>query len=145
MGSLCLIPLIRWMVCVGMPLISKVYLTVVTHSIIQFTHVLLKFMASMITLRKFQLTLSYALHISIFKAPNPFFLPFFFFRVSKISWASRILSMILLPWIKAFWKGEISLSMRGFNLFTRILEMILYVTLHRLIGLKWVTSSWLLC
>ncbi len=50
-------------------------------------------------------------------------------------------SVICLPCMNAFWYGVIRLSMRGLSLLTRTLEIILYVTLHRLIGLNCVTDS----
>lgn len=46
-----------------------------------------------------------------------------------------------LPCIKAFWHGEIRAFMRGLSLLTRSLDMILFMTLYRLIGLKFETSS----
>ena len=52
-----------------------------------------------------------------------------------------MLSEIFLPLMKAFWKGVMRQSIKGISLLTRILEITLNMTLHKLIGLKWLTLS----
>lgn len=52
-----------------------------------------------------------------------------------------ILSMIYLPGIKVDWFTLMQYFSKGFNLLTKIVDMILYTTLHRLIGLKWDTNT----
>jgi hypothetical protein len=54
------------------------------------------------------------------------------------------LSVIRRPGMKALWQSEISRFIRGLSLFTKHLEIILYRTLHKDIGLKFFRSSALL-
>ena len=48
------------------------------------------------------------------------------------------LPLVLLPGMKLLWRGEIISLRNGLSLVTRTLVIILYVTLHRLMGLKFV-------
>lgn len=52
------------------------------------------------------------------------------------SWANRTLSLRSLPLINPLWLGEMTRGRRGKSLAVRIFVIILFVTLHRLIGRK---------
>jgi len=52
-----------------------------------------------------------------------------------------MLSEIFLLSMKAFWKGVVRQSIKGISPLTRILEITLNMTLHKLIGLKSLTLS----
>jgi hypothetical protein len=51
-----------------------------------------------------------------------------------------VLSWIFLLGTKADWRGDMNLARRGFRRLARILEMILYTILHKLMGLKWLAA-----
>lgn len=86
--------------------------------------------------KKTQSTLSKAFSMSSWIATRPP-LPCFLFKVCLISWTRMKFSWIYMLGTKAFWEGEMSLGSRAFNRVERILEIILYDTLHKLIGQKW--------
>ena len=103
---------------------------------IHLIHILSKPSFLRIASKKPHSTLSYALFISIFKAIS-YFLPFFFnFRWWKTSYATMILSCICLPTTNALWFSVISSPNKGFILFTITFVIILFMKLHKLIGLK---------
>ena len=77
-GYPCLSPFLGVKDWVMLPFMRRVYWTEITHSMIHCTHLSLKFMARRIAFKKLQSTLSYALVMSIFRAPKHFFLPLFF-------------------------------------------------------------------
>ena len=58
------------------------------------------------------------------------------FKEWRSSWAIRILSVISLLGMKAVWFSEIIRCSQGFRRSARTLEINLYATLHKLIGLK---------
>ena len=58
----------------------------------------------------------------------------FFFMLCKVSYATKMLSVINLYGTKALWELEIKFGRISFNRLTNILDMILYSTLHKLMG-----------
>ena len=81
-------------------------------------------------------TQSYALLISVLIAINLFWHDLLVLNSWKISWTIIISSEMNLPDTNAYCVSDISLGRHDFNLWHKILEMILYPTLQRLLGLS---------
>ena len=112
------------------------YSTVRMQQLIKEIHLLSKPKHSIIFSRKFHSILSYALLMSNFKIINPN-LPFLLFLWwCKVSKAIRMLSEIRRLDMKALWVSDTSLGMIFLRWFAIVLEIILYMTLQRLMGRK---------
>ena len=108
----------------------------VTHSITQLIHLSRNPSFSIIPFRNGHSILSYAFLMSSFNASDPFF-PFFRVCMAwRVSYANRTLPVMSLPGTKALWVGEITERRIYFKRLAKTLEIILYITLQRLIGWK---------
>lgn len=118
----------------GSPLILMLYDTVDTHCITQLTHLPQKPILIRHSRRKSHSIRSLAFCISNFStAWNLFFLSCVLI-LCNTSCTIKILSWIWRPPTKALCYSSIRLGSNGFSLFVNVLEMILYMKLHRLIG-----------
>ncbi|KAK9199959.1 hypothetical protein WN944_015153 [Citrus x changshan-huyou] len=117
------------------PLINTEKLAVEMQFITRFTHFLEKPSFCMVHLTKLHSTLSYALLISNFRATKPFLLLLLCLILFKHSYPMIMLSVMSRLRTNAPWVGDIISFKICFSLLAIVFAIILYITLHRLIGL----------
>ena len=136
MGSPCCRPLVGMILPFNSPLMRIEKDTVLTHIMERETHLSWKPNFLIITSRYAHSTLSYTLLISSFTAIKPSFPTLFWFMWCMVSKAMSTLSVICLPSTKTLCSSLITSGRIFFNLLARTMEIILYIMLHKLIGLN---------
>jgi hypothetical protein len=134
-------PLDGWISPTRHPLIMMEYETDRTQPIINCIHLSANTSLRITSSKKANSTRSYALLISSLKPINLVLLHIRVCIECKVSNATRILSVINLPEIKALCVQEIIFGNTIFSLLASTLEINFYKTLQRLIGLKSETNS----